>query len=234
MYENCDYVIENFPFFISTDGFMLLIKDDSKIARDPTEEEMKLVCRPKFVGRSIKIGTKVNCGIHSSSLANGNLSNNGKLSTLNKINGIVSKNKIKEKGVIIKVKKIESNDIDEFNENHLNSLKEQKEEVKTSATKNKNGYNDPENENALTNRQTIHLDIAENYHLSHKNGNILRDENNGGNHNINRIKKNIIIEIETKESNINKISQDSVITEYDEVYYDKRNSESNINHEDMK
>ena len=84
---------------------MLLIKDDSKVDREPTDEEIKSLCKPKIVNTKNRNLTATNGNLLKSS---GKLINS-KISSVKKFSSGITKNKIKEKGIIIKVKKHEVN-----------------------------------------------------------------------------------------------------------------------------
>src|SRR5690242_4254251 len=76
------------------------IKDESKVLRDPTIEELRLYCRPKMAAKR-SIGSNASVSSYTS-----NISMNSKISNSSKTG--FNKLKAKEKGVVITVKKNES------------------------------------------------------------------------------------------------------------------------------
>jgi hypothetical protein len=92
--------------------FYSRIKDDRSLLRDPTEEEMRIYCRPKSLKGSKK-------SISSASSYTSNSSTNSKLSVNRPFTKI---RKEKEKGIVIKVKNTNSNGT-----NGINGTEERKD-----------------------------------------------------------------------------------------------------------
>jgi hypothetical protein len=106
------------------------IKDDSKIPRDPTIEEMRLYCRPKLTSsgkKSISSSNSINSFTSS-------VSNSSKLSSTKRV-------KPKEKGIVITVKKQSEYNMEcpfSTTKDELTNTKESKQENDTNQVK-KNG-----------------------------------------------------------------------------------------------
>lgn len=94
-----DYNIDNFPLYLNSDGVVLIIKDKSEVIRDPTPEEAKFFCRPKR--DSIKKGLTTCSSNESCSTNESEKLKKPKLSNSFK----------KDKGIVITVKKTESNEL---------------------------------------------------------------------------------------------------------------------------
>lgn len=101
MYEKSDFNIESFPLFINNDGYMLLVMDNRRIPRKPTEEEKRLYCKPKI---SRNIGKSVNSGTSYASA----IKNDGKVGKFDN-----RKFREKEKALKITVKKNENFELKE-------------------------------------------------------------------------------------------------------------------------
>jgi len=99
--NNSENFIDNFPFFLNSDGNLLILKDENKIIREPNEEEIKLYCKPN--------------GKYSVKMKKENQTfNKTKISSKYKFDTSINKSKFdknrpKEKGIQITVKK----DLDE-------------------------------------------------------------------------------------------------------------------------
>ena len=106
MYEKADFNIDSFPLFINNDGYMLLIADNRRIPRKPTEEEKRLYCKPKI---SRTNGNSVSSG---ASYTSSSTKNEGKISNMKFDN---KKFREKEKALKITVKKNENFEIKENN-----------------------------------------------------------------------------------------------------------------------
>lgn len=92
---------------MNSDGNLLILKDDTKQIREPNDEEIKLYCKPKG-----KYSLKSNLTKDNSSLKKTSES-----SSKTQFNKLPSKNRVREQGIQIKVKKEDEkkSQIDESN-----------------------------------------------------------------------------------------------------------------------
>ncbi len=99
IYEIGDYSIDNYPLYLNSDGSVLIIKDKSKFIREPTIDESLFYCRPK---RESNKKTLVNCN------SNGSCSTNESDNPFNHSKKALTKKKEKDNGIVITVKKTDS------------------------------------------------------------------------------------------------------------------------------
>jgi hypothetical protein len=124
--------------FLNSDGNLLILKDETKILRDPTDEEIKIYCKP-----TSKYMLKSNV-----SKGQANAKKISEIAGKTQFSRTVNKNRIKEQGIQIKVKKEDEKkgpfDID-FNVNIKNSqdyFEKEEEEDKCSENSNLVKYSD--------------------------------------------------------------------------------------------
>lgn len=108
IYEIGELNIDNYPLYLNQDGLIVLVKDKSKLFREPTSEEIQLYCRPR----------KESFKKMQTSNSNGSCSTNESENKANKSIGnnvgskrIFSNNFKKDKGLTITVKKTNSDQI---------------------------------------------------------------------------------------------------------------------------
>ena len=88
--------IDNTPLFLNSDGNLLILKDETKMLREPNEEEIKQFCKPKG-----KYSLKSNVIKEQGNAKK--VTETGKT----QFNKCLNKNRIKEQAIQIKVKKEE-------------------------------------------------------------------------------------------------------------------------------
>lgn len=182
---------------------------------------MKILCRPKITVSKFKNGKNGVNGIRS----NGTMSNNPignsdsktKLSSVKKSSGLLNQNKIKEKGVVIKVKKNESNK--NVNDSDSNGVFKIDNNNNGENENNLNGYLGKGNEEFIEKENLNGINDINEYdcNVYHQNININEKlEKNGKNYSH---QKDFQIEILSK--NLNEESKTKLdFSEYDEVFID--------------
>lgn len=94
-----DFMIDNYPLYLNSDGGVLVVKDQSEKIREPTPEEYQLYCRqrPAKDQKVISNSTELNDLKCDKTLTNGKTESKRKF-----------KSEFEDKGLVITIKKQDS------------------------------------------------------------------------------------------------------------------------------